>query len=92
MNKEQLARKLALRLGKKASDTKIFVEAFCSTVEDALLNQEKVVLTGFGSFKIIKYKPSQTTTVRGDKTVIDKGVAVHFHAGPKLKKIINHKE
>lgn len=92
MNKEQLARKLALRMGNKASDTKVFVEAFCDTLEDALLKQERVVLTGFGTFSVVRYKPSETTSVKGGRMLIDKGVAVHFHAGPKLKKIINHKE
>ena len=91
MNREQLARKLALRLGKKASDTKVFVEAFCETLEEALLKQERVVLTGFGTFRVIRYKPSETSSVRGDRIIIDKGVAVHFHAGPKLKNIINNK-
>lgn len=91
VNKEQLARKLAKRLGKKCSDTKVLVDAFCQTIEETLVAEENILLSGFGTFSVTKFKPSETRSVHGHRMVVDNAVAVNFRAGRNLKKALNNR-
>ena len=91
MNKEQLTRKLALRTNQKYSDVRHIVDAFCDTLEEALLNEEKVIFPGFGSFSTTRGKPFETTTVYKKKILVDNAVKVNFRAGRKLKDAINNR-
>jgi len=91
MNKEQLTRKLALRVGKKYSDMRPIVDTFCDTLENSLASGEKVVFPGFGTFSITKSKPFETTSVYKKKILVDSAVKVNFRAGRRLKKAINER-
>lgn len=51
MNKEQLVNAIAERAGLTKKDANAALEAFVSTVEQAVANGDKVQLVGFGSFE-----------------------------------------
>ena len=89
MNKEQLTRKLAIKTQKKYSDMRPIVDAFCKTLEDALVAEEKVVLPGFGTFSITRARPFDVTTIQKKKIRVDSAVKINFRAGRNLKKAIN---
>ncbi len=91
MNKEQLARRLATKTGQKYSDTRPIIDSFCKTLEEALLNEEKVILPGFGTFSVTRTKPFETTSVYKKKIKVDSAVKVNFRAGRKLKNAINNR-
>ena len=91
MNKEQLARRLAVRTGKKYHETRPYVDAFCKTLEDALMADEKIVLSGFGTFSVTRAKPFEATTVQKKKIIVDDAIKVNFRAGRNLKKAINNR-
>ncbi len=56
MNKTDVIDKVSKATGMKKKDSKVAVEAFLSTVSDALAKGEKVQLIGFGTFEVKKRK------------------------------------
>lgn len=91
MNREQLARKVALKYNKKYSWARPIVDSFFTTLEDALVEGEKVVLTGFGTFYVTKSKPFTVTSLGKNPIQVDDAVKVHFRAGRYLKNAINNR-
>lgn len=91
MNKDQLTRKLAIRVGKQYSDMRPIVNAFCKTLEDSLLADEKIVLTGFGTFFVTKSKPFEVQTIHKKKILVENAIKINFRAGRHLKNAINNR-
>jgi len=91
MNREQLAKKLALKNNKQYRWARPIVDSFFTTLEDALVEGEKVVLTGFGTFYVTKSKPFTVTSISKEPIQVDDAVKVHFRAGRYLKNAINNR-
>ena len=51
MNKQELITEIAKSTGITKKDAGAAVEAFCSIVTNAIKNDDKVTLTGFGTFE-----------------------------------------
>lgn len=51
MNKAQLVSKMAEKSNLSKKDTELALKAFIESVEEALVNKEKVQLIGFGTFE-----------------------------------------
>ncbi|MGI6546042.1 MAG: HU family DNA-binding protein [Fastidiosipilaceae bacterium] len=51
MNKSVLIDSVAMKTGLSKKDSEAAVNAFLDTVTEALVNEEKVVLVGFGTFE-----------------------------------------
>ncbi|MFN3492579.1 MAG: HU family DNA-binding protein, partial [Anaerolineales bacterium] len=52
MNKTDFVDAVAAKAGLSKANAKAAVDAFISTVGDALKNGDKVILTGFGTFSV----------------------------------------
>lgn len=52
MNKKELIHKLADTTGFTQKDCRVFVDAFCDVVGDALKDGERVKIEGFGAFDV----------------------------------------
>ena len=52
MNKTELIGEVAAKAGMTKKDTEKVINAFCSTVEEALKEGNKVQLIGFGTFEV----------------------------------------
>ena len=89
MNKDQLARKIAVKTHKQLRIVKPVVEQFCKTLADCIVEEEKVLLTGFGTFYVTRPKPFETTDINKKRILVGNAVKVHFRAGRTLKKKIN---
>ena len=88
MNKTDLINSIAQKSGLSKKNSEAALNAFISTVEEALQNGEKVVLVGFGTFEV-KLRKGRSKA-RNPKTgeivsVSDHGVAT-FRPGRELKK------
>ena len=90
MNKNDLVAAIAAKSGLSKKDSEAALGAFISTVEETLIQDEKVVLVGFGSFEV-KTRPERqgrnpktmtTITIPASKTPV-------FKAGKGLKDKIN---
>ena len=92
MNKAELIAKIAeeSKLTKKAAETAL--DAFVTSVEEALKNGEKVQLVGFGTFEVRERaarKGRNPQTKAENKIPASK--APVFKAGKALKELVNKK-
>ncbi len=90
MNKTELINSIAAKSGLNKKNSEAALNAFISSVEEALKENDKVVLVGFGTFEVReraarKGRNPQTK----EEIVIPESKAPVFKAGKGLKDIIN---
>ena len=90
MNKSQVIDAVAQKTGPKKKEAENVVNAFLSTIEDALANEEKVQLVGFGTFET-KVRKARIGRNPATKESIEIPASKHpsFTAGKALKEIVN---
>lgn len=90
MNKSELTSAIAQKTGLSKKNSEAALNAFISTVSDALKAGDKVVLVGFGTFDVRERKardginPSTKEKIR-----IPASKAPAFKAGKVLKEYVN---
>ncbi|CCY71537.1 histone family protein DNA-binding protein [Clostridium sp. CAG:921] len=92
MNKAELIAKIAeeSKLTKKAAETAL--DAFVTSVEEALKNGEKVQLVGFGTFEVRERKARKGRNPQTRAEIkIPASIAPVFKAGKALKELVNKK-
>ena len=92
MNKAELIAKIAeeSKLTKKAAETAL--DAFVTSVEDALKNGEKVQLVGFGTFEVRERAARKGRNPQTKAEIkIPASKAPVFKAGKALKELVNKK-
>ncbi|MDC1122048.1 HU family DNA-binding protein [Nitrospinaceae bacterium] len=90
MTRVQLVEKIAYRMKVTKKDADTYLTAFLDSIMDTLAKDRRVVVQGFGSFKINEYK------ARVAKKPLT-GVVIHlpvrhkpsFHAGKELRERVN---
>ena len=70
MNKAELVAAVAEKTGFTKKDAELAVNAFVSSVESALVKEEKVQLIGFGTFEVRQRKARQGRNPRNREEVI----------------------
>ena len=87
MNKAELVAAVAEKTNFTKKDAEVAINAFLSTIEDALVKGEKVQLIGFGTFDTRDRKARQGRNPRKPDEVIDipASKAPVFKAGKALK-------
>lgn len=91
MNKAELVSKMAEKSGLTKKEAEAALNAFMSSVQDALVNNEKVQLVGFGTFETRERAARQGRNPRDPEQIIDipASKAPVFKAGKGLKDRIN---
>ena len=91
MNKAELVAAVAEKTNFTKKDAEVAINAFLSTIEDALVKGEKVQLIGFGTFDTRDRKARQGRNPRKPDEVIDipASKAPVFKAGKALKYAVN---
>jgi len=92
MNKAELIAKIAeeSKLTKKAAETAL--DAFVTSVEEALKNGEKVQLVGFGTFEVRQRAARKGRNPQTKAEIkIPASKAPVFKAGKALKELVNKK-
>ena len=86
MNKSELVTKVAEKSGLTKKDVNKVVDSFMETVEETLLQGEKVVLVGFGTFEVKTRKARSGRNPRTGEVieVAEKNIPV-FKAGKAIK-------
>ena len=86
MNKSELISVIAERTGETKIVTEGVLDAFVSVVGECLANDEKVVLTGFGTFEVRKRAGRSGRNPRtGEVITIPEQLTPAFKAGKVLK-------
>ncbi len=90
MNKTQLVAKISEKSGLTKKDANKVVDSFIETVEEALVDGEKVVLVGFGTFEVKTRKARSGRNPRTGEVinVAEKSIPV-FKAGKAIKDKVN---
>ena len=91
MNKAELVAAVAEKTNFTKKDAEAAINAFLTTVEDALVEGEKVQLIGFGTFETRERKARQGRNPRKPEEIIDipASKAPVFKAGKALKDAVN---
>ena len=91
MNKASLVASIAEKSGLTKKDAEGALNAFMSSVEEALVSEEKVQLVGFGTFEVRERKAREGRNPRNPEEVIKipASKAPVFKAGKSLKEAVN---
>ena len=86
MNKAELIAAVAEKTGMSKKDTEVVIAATLNTITEALAEEEKVQLVGFGSFEVKKRAARTGLNPRTKQTIaIPASTAPVFKAGKALK-------
>ncbi len=91
MNKSELLMNISEKSGLKKIEAEKALNAFIETVTEALANEEKVQLVGFGTFETRNRKAREGRNPRKPDQVIQRPAskAPVFKAGKTLKEAVN---
>lgn len=90
MNKADLINAVAQQSGLTKKDSETAIDALVSVVEDALSNDEKVVLVGFGTFEVKQRAARKGRNPQTKEEItIPAAKAPVFKAGKALKDKVN---
>ncbi|MFW5734038.1 MAG: HU family DNA-binding protein [Oceanidesulfovibrio sp.] len=90
MNKSELVKELAEENNIPVEESAMFVEMFFDSVRNALLEDGRVEIRGFGSFKIKSYKGYVGRNPKtGQSVEVPPKKLPSFRAGKELKEVIN---
>jgi integration host factor subunit beta len=83
---------IALALEKKSEFNRakslLIVETILEVLKDALINNQKIEIRGFGSFKVVSKKTGFGRDIRRQKQIrIAKGKRIKFRSGQELKSL-----
>lgn len=93
MNKAELVGRIAEKSQLTKKDAEAALNAFMESVEEALVEGDKVQLVGFGTFEVRERKPRQGRNPRNPEQIIEipASKAPVFKAGKTLKEKVNGK-
>ncbi|WP_457570631.1 HU family DNA-binding protein [Desulfovulcanus sp.] len=89
MTKAELVSKIAEKAGLTKADSEKALNAFLSAVEETLINEGKLTLTGFGTFVVEERKERTGRNPRtGEEIKIPACKVVKFRPGKLLKEAV----
>ena len=89
MNKAELIEKMASDTQLSKAAVKSMLESFIDSVQGALKKNNSVVLTGFGTFTVIKRKGrTGVNPASGERMTIPAKRVPKFRAGKQLKDVV----
>jgi len=93
VNKAELVGRIAEKSQLTKKDAEAALNAFMESVEEALVEGDKVQLVGFGTFEVRERKPRQGRNPRNPEQIIEipASKAPVFKAGKTLKEKVNEK-
>ena len=90
MTRVQLVNKLSTRVNVTKKEASLYLTAFLDSIVEALHEDGRVTVQGFGSFKINKYKARMAKKPMTDEIIqLPARRKVSFHAGKELRERIN---
>ena len=90
MTRVQLVDKLAFRMKVTKKDAETYLSAFLDSIMDTLAKDGRVVVQGFGSFKVNEYKARVAKKpLTGEVIHLPVRRKPSFHAGKELRERVN---
>jgi DNA-binding protein HU-beta len=92
MTRVKLVENLAYRMKVTKKDANTYLTAFLDSIMDTLAKERRVVVQGFGSFKVNEYKARLTKKpLTGEVIHLPVRRKPSFHAGKELRERVNKK-
>ena len=89
MTKSELIEKVADRINMPKKRAEEVVNAFFDSMSDALVQEERIEVRGFGSFSLREYDARTGRNPRtGERVKVDEKRSVHFKVGKELRDAI----
>ena len=90
MKRAELVKRLSLQLDVTRKEADLYVVAFLSSIMESFYLDERVVINGFGSFKIKKHKAwIAKNQMTGELMQIPVRNKISFHPGKELRERVN---
>jgi integration host factor subunit beta len=90
MNKSQLIESVANKVGIPMRDSEAAVNGFFTILQQALANDERMEIRGFGTFKVKHYKAYIGRNPKSGSSIIVKAKKLPaFKPGKALKEMVN---
>ncbi len=90
MNKSELVKALADQANISHDEAILVVNTFVDSMKDVLMQDGRVEIRGFGSFKVKKYGGYTGRNPRtGEKVTVKPKQLLFFRAGKELKEYVN---
>ncbi|MFQ5449401.1 MAG: HU family DNA-binding protein [Nitrospinaceae bacterium] len=90
MTRSDLTTKLSLRMNVSKKEADKYLTAFLDTIMDNLQKEGRVVMQGFGSFRINEHKARVAKKpITGEPIYLPVRRKPVFHAGKELRELIN---
>jgi nucleoid DNA-binding protein len=90
MTRAQLVNKLSLRMDVSRKEADIYLTAFLDSIMETLHKDGRVVVQGFGSFKVNEYKARVAKKpLTGELIQLPVRRKPSFHAGKELRERVN---
>ena len=90
MTRAQLVSKLSLRMDVTKKEADMYLSAFLDSIMETLHKDGRVVVQGFGSFKINEYKARiAKKPLTGELIQLPVRYKPSFHAGKELRERVN---
>jgi nucleoid DNA-binding protein len=90
MTRAQLVSKLSLQMHITKKEADIYLSAFLDSIVDTLHKGGRIVIQGFGSFKVNEYKARiAKKPLTGELIQLPLRHKPSFHAGKELRELVN---
>lgn len=90
MNKVELTKSVATRIGATQKDTAVYVDAVIESIKDGMIEDGKVQIVGFGTFEVKERAEREGHNPQTGETMkIAACKSVKFKVGKALKDAVN---
>lgn len=90
MNKVELTKSVATRIGATQKDAAVYVDAVIESIKDGMIEDGKVQVVGFGTFEVKERAEREGRNPQTGETMkIAACKSVKFKVGVNLKKLVN---
>ena len=90
MTKSELIEAISIKIDVPKKRAEDVVNAVFESMRDALLNDDRIEVRGFGSFSIRERKAKKGRNPRtGEQVFVDKKKSIHFRPGKELRSIVD---
>lgn len=90
MNKVELTKSVATRIGATQKDAAVYVDAVIGSIKDGMIEDGKVQIVGFGTFEVKERAEREGRNPQTGETMkIAACKSVKFKVGANLKKLVN---
>lgn len=90
VTKKEIVDKIAENLGLTQEVTKAVVNGFITEITEALKEERRIEIRGFGRFKVRVIKPRMARNPKtGEQVMVQEGCKPIFEASKEMKKVVN---